>query len=153
MCEATLNSSTALLHSKVLVLGYGRIAKALLRYISAYTSDISVVARNNIQRTDAKLAGANVHDFSEIIDYGKYDFIFNTVPHPVLCKNELKQISKDCTVIELASFPGGVDNHYAKVFGINLIVARGLPGKYFPKTSGELVAKTVIKMLKGECKI
>lgn len=153
LCEASFNSKIALINSKVLILGGGRISKALLNYILTFTDDVSVVARNEIQRTEARLRGAKVYDFDDDIDYGRYDFIFNTIPHPVLCKNELRQINDTCTVIELASFPGGVDNHYAKVFGINLVISRGLPGKYFPKTSGELVAKTVIKKLKGECKI
>ncbi len=153
LCEATLSSDTALLHSKVLILGYGRISKALLRLLLPLTANISIVARNEVQRTTALLNGAKVYDFCDDIDYSSFDFIFNTIPHPVLCKKELEKINRNAAVIELASFPGGVDNHYAKILGVNLVISRGLPGKYFPKTSGELVAKTVIKMLKGECKL
>ena len=150
IAEATAASEKSLVSSAILLLGFGRISKALLSFLLPVTRDITVCARNDLQRKNASLLGAKTLDFSHLDDHKHYDFIFNTVPHPILCRNELKSLKDDCTVIDLASFPGGVDNHFASLLGVNLVIARGLPGKYFPKSSGELTAKTVIKILKRE---
>lgn len=150
LVEASLGSELSLVGSSVLLLGFGRISKALLSFLAPMTKNITVCARSEAQRKAAELAGARAVDFTELDLLSSYDFVFNTVPHIVLCRNELKSLKPDCTVIDLASFPGGVDNHFARSLGVNLIVARGLPGKYFPRSSGELVAKTVIKILKRE---
>lgn len=150
IAEASIASEKSLVSSSVLLLGFGRISKAMLSFLLPMTRDITVCARNDLQRENASLLGAKVIDFTELKDLGCYDFIFNTVPHLVLCRDELKDLSDDCTVIDLASFPGGVDNHFASLLGVNLVIARGLPGKYFPKSSGELTARTVMKILKRE---
>lgn len=151
IAEASQFSDFSLVGSRVLLLGFGRISKALLSFLSPITNKISVCARNPLQRKQAELLGGEAFDFDELFRrLDGFDFIFNTVAHPVLCRKELEMINKECTIIDLASFPGGADNHFASVLGVNLVVARGLPGKYFPKTSGRLVAESVIKILKRE---
>ena len=51
-------------------------------------------------------------------------------------------------MIDLASFPGGVDKHYALSRKINLIEARGLPGKFSPETAGHIVAEAVDQVIR-----
>ncbi len=142
---ACQNSNLSLVNSSVLVLGYGRIAKALQRFLFSYTHDITVCARNSAQRLTAKMNGANAVSFDELVNQNDFDFVFNTVPHPVLNEKELRLFKKDALLVDLASFPGGIDVHFADSLGLNLIVARGLPAKYSPKSAGEAVAKTVIE--------
>lgn len=141
---AIQNSDLSLVDSKILLVGYGRIAKALHKFLSAFSSNITVCARSEIQRTSAKMNGAKTVTFGDFSNKNNYDFVFNTVPHPVLNERELRSFKQNVLIIDLASFPGGADVHFAKSLGLNLIVARGLPGKISPKSAGRAVAKTVI---------
>ena len=44
--------------------------------------------------------------------------------------------------------PDGVDFDSAKNLGIKTVLAAGLPGKYTPKTAGEIVYKCICQALK-----
>ncbi|MBR3149886.1 MAG: hypothetical protein IKF64_06925 [Eubacterium sp.] len=145
---AVQSSNTSIVNSEVLITGFGRIGKALLRYIQPFTTNITVCVRNETQKAIAESSGAKVIGYDKMTCNNKYDFIFNTVPHPIFNEAELKSVKKDALLIDLASFPGGVDVHFAEYFGINLIVARGLPAKYSPRSAGIIVAKTVDKLVR-----
>ena len=87
-------------------------------------------------------------DFTDLKNKNSFDFVFNTVPHPVFNGVELSALPRDCVLIDLASFPGGVDKHYALSRKINLIEARGLPGKFSPETAGHIVAEAVDQVIR-----
>lgn len=145
---AAESSAQSLVNSRILIVGYGRIGKALHKYLNVFTGSITVCARNENARTLAQANGAFAVDFDHLKNCGKYDFIFNTVPHPVFNEKELKSVNSNAALLDLASFPGGADLHIAKYYNINLIVARNLPAKYSPKAAGIIVAKTVDKAIK-----
>lgn len=144
VCEL---SDKSLVNSGVLIAGYGRIGKALHRILSVYTNDITVCARNKNSRTLAECNGADTVDFNNLVEKNDYSFVFNTVAHPVFNDKELSAINEDALLIDLASFPGGVDRHIASQKKINLVIARGLPAKYSPDTAGNIVAQTINEML------
>ena len=146
---ATQNSEYSLINSPVLICGYGRISKALHRYLQSFTNDITICARNENQRALAVSSGAKSIDFDNL-SCEKFSFIFNTVPHPVFNEKELKTVKNSALLIDLASFPGGVDMHFAEYYKIKLLTARGLPGKCSPKNAGEIVAQTIDKLIKEE---
>ena len=68
-----------------------------------------------------------------------YRLIFNTVPAPVLSVQQMEHCRQGCLQIDLASVRG--------IEGTHMIWARGLPGKDAPESSGNLIAKTVIRLL------
>ncbi len=142
------SSEKSLVNSSVLITGYGRISKALEHLLSNYTKNITICARNINQRTLAVCNGSKVINFDDLQNESNYDFIINTVAHPVLNEKELASVSKNTLIIDLASFPGGVDKHFAKANGLNFLVARGLPAKYSPIDAGIVVAQTVDYMIK-----
>ena len=146
---ATENSDQSLIHSSVLITGYGRIGKALQKYLSVYTRDITVCARNPHQRAVAQNNNCDVIDFNELNNCTQYDFIFNTVPHPVFNAKELSTVREDALLMDLASFPGGVDVHLTDFYGIHFLTARGLPSKYSPKSAGYIVGRTVDEMIQN----
>jgi dipicolinate synthase subunit A len=145
---AVEESEKSLISSSVLIVGYGRIGKALHKCLSPFTNDITVCARNKLDRQKAIINNAKAVDFDYLKNKNTYDFIFNTVPHPVINEKELNAVKNDVLIIDLASFPGGVDNHIAKSKGINLVIARGLPAKYSPQSSGKIVATAVDRIVK-----
>jgi dipicolinate synthase subunit A len=142
-------SEKSLVNSSILITGYGKIAKALHLYLSAFTNNITVCARSESARVTAQYNGAKCIDFDKLKLKNDYDFIFNTVPHPVFNEQELSSVKNDVLIIDLASFPGGVDTHIAKSKKIALIIARGVPAKYSPKTAGIIVGETVDRIKKG----
>ncbi|MBQ7624358.1 MAG: hypothetical protein IJS65_03665 [Clostridia bacterium] len=135
-------SELALCGSDVLVCGYGCIAKPLVRDLLALGARVTVAARSELARKDAESAGA----FSDGIPItrGGYDFVFNTVPAPVLDDGALSLLP-DAVVIDLASLPGGVTGECKK-----LCPAQGLPGKYMPVSAARVIFNCFKAFLKEE---
>ncbi len=141
------NSKISLINSKILITGFGRIAKILSKFLTAFNCNITIVARKETDRALAKTLGCNTICFNEIKNHiPEFDFVFNTVPNTVFFGNELTNANKDTLFIELASKPGGF---YSKD-GINYISALALPGKYAPKTAGRLIFETIRPYLNKE---
>ena len=57
---------------------------------------------------------------------------------------------KNTKIIELASAPYGLDFDLARKYGVDVIKAFGLPGKYTPKTAGEIIGKKIQQHLQKE---
>ncbi|MBR2133720.1 MAG: NAD(P)-binding domain-containing protein [Eubacterium sp.] len=144
------NSKKSILFSNILITGYGRIAKALSRYLISMGANVCVCARSESARLQAAASGASTITFEELKKPHGYDFIFNTVPHTIFTKTELDALESDTVIIDLASFPGGVDTLCAKSRGIKLVDGRALPSRYSPESAGILIAKTVIKIIEEE---
>lgn len=146
---AIKSSEISLINSNVLIIGYGKIAQALHNILNALNPNITVCARNPVQLSKANMMGANPIGFEQLKKENDFDFVFNTVPHPVLNEKELNALKNECVILDLASFPGGVDAHYAKLKEKIFLQARGLPALYSPKSAGIIVAKAVAKMIEG----
>lgn len=124
----------------ILVLGWGRIGKCLAQMLAALGADIIVAARKERDRAMAQALGYDAIDFDG--DFSRFRVIFNTVPVPVLSAERLLQCRPDCVKIDLASQKG--------MEGIDVIWARGLPGKMLPESSGKLIGQTVQRLSKQE---
>ncbi len=132
------------------VLGYGRIASLLAERLAALGSSVTVLARKPRDLLHAELRGIrscsffeeDISVFREI--FSSCRVIFNTVPEPIFLSEWLSLLPKDCVLIELASFPGGFDQAAVKKHGLRFILGSALPGKLYPKTAGEILAKTVL---------
>lgn len=139
--------------SKTLIVGNGKIGKALTTRLISFGADITVAARKS---NDFALLEANNIKFINTNNLKNYindfDIIFNTVPFPVLKEDELKKCKKECLLIELSSYPFGIDADFAKKLGLNFIYAPALPGKCTPITAGEILAQS-LKNIFNENKI
>jgi dipicolinate synthase subunit A len=134
--------------SRSLVLGYGRIGKTLAKTLYNLGSDVSVEARKHSDLAWIKSYGykpVNLDMLSKVIM--NYDVIFNTVPKMIIDDKLIKNIRKDCLVIDLASKPGGVDFEMAKEAGIKVIWALSLPGKVAPVTAGNIILDTIFNII------
>ncbi|MGN1328451.1 MAG: NAD(P)-dependent oxidoreductase [Eubacterium sp.] len=142
------SSDIALYNANVLIVGYGRIAKALHGVLNAFASKVTVCSRNEISRVLAEANGAECIDFADLSKPEHYDVVFNTVPKVVFTKKEIDALDDETLFIDLASFPGGVDTHYAKHKNLRLIDGRGMPSAYSVKSAGYLIGETVLNMIK-----
>lgn len=143
-------SDTSIYGSKVLITGYGRIAKALHRALDSLGADVTVCSRSEESKVNALFYGAKHIKFEELKNKNNYDIVFNTVPHIVFTKSELDALNPNTVLIDLASFPGGADTLYAKSKGIKLVDGKRLPSRYSKKSAGELIGKTVCQIIKEE---
>lgn len=138
----------------VAVTGFGRVSRALVALLLAMGAEVTVVARKEAALGEARAMGCSTvkidgKDALFALSSG-YAAIFNTVPYWLFDERILKQLSRDTLLIDLASSPGGVDANAAAALGIRVIWALSLPGKYAPKTAGEIIAETILTYMREE---
>ena len=137
-----------LLDSKCLVVGFGRIGKALAMMLRGMGGDVTVSARRREDFAWIRALGLKAVQTGEIgACISKMNIVFNAVPSPVLSEAVLERCPKRMLIIDLASPPGGVDFIRAEELGIKAIWALNLPGKYSPKSAAELIKTTVMDMV------
>ncbi len=134
-------------NARVLITGYGRIAKALHKILKAFGSRVTVCSRSSVSKTEALFNGAEHIDFEMLSEKSDYDIVINTVPHIVFTKAELKALNKDTLILDLASFPGGIDTLVADSLKLRQLNGRAMPSKYTAKTAGYCIAQAVIEMI------
>ena len=118
--------------SECLILGYGRIGKALAKKLIGLNANVTVQARSPIARAAAADLGCAAQ---EIGTGGRWDVIFNTVPAPVFAP------PGGALCLDLASTPGFLPPEAGRS-------AHGLPGKYAPASAGEALGRCVHRLLK-----
>ena len=121
---------------QVLVIGWGRIGKCLVKLLEEKNAAVSVAARKTADLAMIRALGTRSISTPEVQNETEhYDMIINTVP--VLLLPEIKT-KPDAVLLELASMPG--------MTGRSIIDGRGLPGKMAPVQSGKLIAETFIRL-------
>lgn len=142
------STNTILSESKIIVLGNGASGSVIAEYLKYFQADVVIVARSEESRKKAIAKGIRAINFDKLEqEISNSQIIINTVPALVLKEKELKGMPLTCEIIDIASFPGGVDYEYSKKMGISATLCPGLPGLYAPKTSGIAQAKAIIEVL------
>ena len=132
----------------VLILGHGRIGRLLSAILKALDAKVTVAARRYSELAWIRSEGMEPLEFRLIdAEIGRFKVIFNTVPDMVLTKERLELADKNVLIIDLASEPCGTDFKAAEELGITAKKALGLPGKFAPKTAGEILKETVLNIL------
>lgn len=137
-----------LCNHEFLILGFGRVAKALARMLLGIGARVFVAARRLAQQDEATQMGCHgipLADMARVLP--SVWAVFNTIPAPVLTAAYLHELRKGAIVIDLASAPGGTDFAAAKALGISAVLPLGLPGKVAPLTAGEILASTIPNLL------
>lgn len=128
--------------SPALILGWGRIGKCLAELLSSMGCPVTVCARKESDRALLRALGFYTLAFDDIPKMlHRFKLLFNTVPEVPL-QNDILEKWTTGVPIDLASHPG--------MQGRNVVTARGLPRKYAPESSGNLIAETIIPILKEE---
>jgi len=116
----------------VLIIGFGRIGKCLAKLLSGLDAKVSIAARKAQDRAIAQALGYGAVPTDRITPRA-FRVIYNTVPVMVLPDGG------SAIKIDLASQPG--------IGGQNVFLARGLPNKDAPESSGKLIAETVLRLI------
>lgn len=133
---------------KVMVLGFGRVGKILCNRLKGMNLDVYCVARKETDLAWIKAYGYNPIKLTDLKEnVCKMDIIFNTIPIKILDKNVLILLGKETLIVDLASYPGGVDYEFAGKMKIKSILALALPGKVAPDTVSEYIKEYIYKIL------
>ena len=132
--------------SRVLVIGFGRIGRALAARLHALGAQVSVSARKASDLAVIDSLGYR-SEKTGIYEAGlcRYDCILNTVPAPVLSAAHLQAIRPDARVIDLASSPGGLDPTCVR--DARYIPALALPGRVAPKSAALFIRDSILRSL------
>ena len=136
--------------SEVMITGLGRIGKVLARLLTAMGARVTVVARKPSDLAYARQLGCNSVKFNSdgfTSAVRSCSLSFNTVPVPIYNNGLLSQFKKNAVIIDLASSPCAPE---AATDNVKIIRALSLPGKYSPKTAGEIIGRTLENMLSEE---
>ena len=133
---------------RTLVLGYGRLGRALAPRLTALGAKVSVAARKWSDLAWIEAAGCTAEHSGELRGWlCAFDLIINTVPTRLLGEEALAELKPGCLVIDLASKPGGVDWEAARRLGVRTVWALSLPGKVAPVTAGKSIRSTIYNIL------
>lgn len=140
-------SDTALCDMNILVVGWGRIGKLLIRKMHALCRSVCLMSVNPEARALADNLGCRaVSPDCPIQELECFDAVINTAPAPVVSR--LCAFKKSCVLLELASSPGGIDSSEALSTGLKLLTLGALPGRYAPRSAAEAVFRAVTEILK-----
>ena len=134
--------------AQALVIGYGRLGKVLARQLRGLGVRVSVAARKYADLAWIRAEGLEAERSDQLSGWlCGYDLVVNTVPAPILGREELTQLKPGCLVIDLASKPGGVDFDAAAQLGVKAVWALSLPGKVAPVTAGLAIRDAIYNIL------
>lgn len=127
---AIANTEKNLHESKILILGFGRVAKTLAVKLKCLSRSVTCAARKISDFAWINTLGLNIQNINNLDNNLKeYDIIINTVPQIILTDEKIKKINENTLIIDLASNPGGVDQESIKKTSIKYIWASGIPRK------------------------
>lgn len=146
VAEAILLGDETIHGKDCLVIGYGKCGAVLADKLRGLQAKVTVMARNPVSRAKARSMGYEVRPmFShQEVQKEKYKYLFNTVPTLVLTEQVLSGFDLSTVIIDIASKPGGTDFEYCRYAGIRAKLALSLPGKYAPRSSGEILAQAIM---------
>lgn len=146
VAEIILKSDGVIRESVITVLGYGVCGKTITTLLKGMGAKVIVCARKKETRTYAKIIADEVFSIEEM-EQGlkKSDIVVNTIPDKIIKENQLRILKKDCIIIDIASYPGGVDYEKAEELGVRAYLCKGLPAIYSPKDSAQILYEEMIE--------
>lgn len=138
-------SKKSMFESKYMILGGGRIAKALAILFSKLNLGFSIVTFNPKKYPEYFLYTNEVYFQNEYVkNLSQYDILINTIPTRFVDEESMKHIKNGALMIETASVDC-LDK--GKVENFDYIPAPALPKKYSPESAGRVVFETVMEGL------
>ena len=137
-------SEVALRNARCLVVGWGRIGRALTELLVGMGAGVAVASRSPAGRNRAVERGAKAVATADIASAlpGR-GIVFNTAPSLVLDAAALRRADRDALLIDLASPPYGIDLAAAWALGLRAWREPGLPGRYCPGSAARALLEAI----------
>lgn len=145
--HAIENTCFSLWKSNILIIGYGRVGRALQSRLSGFYPNLTVSARS--EHDFAALGSLGIkHIKTENLKENRQDFdiVFNTVDIKL---DEPVAAALSGTLFIDLSTSGGFENNAASLHDIEYKKLPGIPAICAPETAGKIIAETVISKIKG----
>lgn len=143
--EALRHKDTNIHRSKSLVIGYGRCGKILSDKLKGLSALVTVCSGSQTELALADAYGMQTLALDQLGEKaGEYEYVYNTVPAPLIDEAVLQKMNKDVLVIDIASGKGGVDYKAAKELSVHALHCLGLPGKYACRISARCLTDYVL---------
>ncbi len=167
IAEAVVSGKEVLCGRQMLVMGYGRCGQMPAARLQALGGKVTVYEKDLEKLALAAACGCEAVEAGDVAPFyepgavtiancsleeaepaacklteafwGRFTYIFNTVPAMVLPAERLAWTRQDAVLIDIASAPGGLDYAYCAQKGLNARLCGGLPAKYAPKSAAELL--------------
>ena len=151
LASAMRSSTRALAGMDCMVIGWGRVGRALTELLVALGMRVTVASRTSTGRNRAVERGAEAADTACIAGAlpGR-KLIFNTAPAMVLDGTALGQADPDAMLIDLARPPYGIDLRAAWNRGLRAWREPGLPGRYCPQSAAEAIISAMDRIGREE---
>lgn len=135
-------TDVSLFECSVLILGGGRIAKAMAVLLKSLGVNYAVVSYNPIKFPSYyTLSNKCYYRNNFIRDLDKYNVIVNTIPAKVLEDEVVNKIPANTVFIETASVKCLDDSKELK---FNYLFSLALPQRFFARTAGKLVYESIM---------
>ena len=144
LCTIIENTDISLCGMKILVLGGGRIAKALCALLANAPCTTDVYARREIQRTFFSMRGHRVTD--TLSGFDGYDVVVNTIPADIFPEGIVATAEEGALIIDLSARPGYVPKDMCEKYSLRLCYLPGIPLKSAPRSAGIAAAKAIQRM-------
>lgn len=126
--------------SDVLVAGYGKVGRIVAQRLSALDARVTVYSADPDERAHIPPPLRN----AELSDLSSYRIVINTIPARVFDARNLPTLDRSALLLDVASFPGGVDSSFAEKIGLQLLRAPGLPGRKAPETVAAAMSEVIL---------
>lgn len=139
-------SELAMSDARCLVIGWGRIGRALTENLVGLGARVTVASRSEAGRNRAAERGADAVSTGDIgMALPGADIVFNTAPAMVLDESVLKKANAGALMIDLASVPYGIDLNAAWRRGLRAWREPGLPGRYCPRSAARVLLDAIAR--------
>lgn len=143
-------SERALRDMRCLVIGWGRVGRALTELLVGMDARVTVASRSESGRNRAKERGAEAIPTGEIgRSLSGCDLVFNTAPSLVLDAALLGRVDGDALLIDLASPPYGIDLAAAWARGLRAWREPALPGRCCPRSAAQAILNAMDRQERG----
>lgn len=133
---------------RIVVTGYGRCARALVRRLILLGAEVYVTARSERDRAWAEADGAAAVPLGEYLRLPiECDAIVNTVPVRLFDGGVVGRLDEKTVIFDISGGCVGVDTDAADGCGIKVVPLPALPGKTSPETAGAIIAVEIENQL------
>lgn len=140
----------ALSGSRVMVIGYGRVGRALTEFLVGLRAVTTVVSRREQGRLQAMARGAYAASADKIkSELADQRVVFVATAERALGADELMYASKRALIFDLSSAPYGVDADAAREMGLTIYREAALPGRYCPESAAKALMRAVSRRING----
>ncbi len=148
------NTETTIDNTNTFVIGYGNVGKRLVKTLRHLGANTTVGVKDKTELNELIIKDFNVLYTSDKEAMTKVisdsDIIINTVPNLIIDKDYLKVVNKEAYILDISSYPYGVDFNTANKLNIKNKLYLAIPSIVAPKTAGLILTKKINSIIGGK---